>query len=42
MKSSLSDPLWIAEVSPLGTAGVIGLTLCPGKKGSDSLSMQIR
>jgi ADP-ribosyl-[dinitrogen reductase] hydrolase len=32
MKSSLSDPLWIAEVSPLGTAGVIGLTLCPGKK----------
>ena len=32
MKSSLSDPLWIAEVSPSGAPGVIGLTLCPGKK----------
>jgi ADP-ribosyl-[dinitrogen reductase] hydrolase len=32
MKSSLTDPLWIAEVSPFGAPGVIGLTLCPGKK----------
>jgi ADP-ribosyl-[dinitrogen reductase] hydrolase len=32
MKSSLSDPLVIAQVSPVGTAGVIGLTLCPGQK----------
>jgi ADP-ribosyl-[dinitrogen reductase] hydrolase len=32
MKTSLSDPLRIAAVSAPGIAGVIGLTLCPGKK----------
>ena len=32
MKSSVSDPLRIAQVSPPGAPGVIGLTLCPGKK----------
>jgi ADP-ribosyl-[dinitrogen reductase] hydrolase len=32
MKSSLSDPLRIAEVSSAGGLGVIGLTSCPGKK----------
>jgi ADP-ribosyl-[dinitrogen reductase] hydrolase len=32
MKTSINDPLRIAAVSPPGSAGVIGLTLCPGKK----------
>ena len=32
MKSSVTDPLRIATVSAPGGAGVIGLTLCPGKK----------
>jgi hypothetical protein len=32
MKSSVTDPLRIATVSPPDAAGVIGLTLCPGKK----------
>jgi ADP-ribosyl-[dinitrogen reductase] hydrolase len=33
MKTSLNDdPLRIAQVSPRGASGVIGLTLCPGKK----------
>jgi protein-tyrosine phosphatase len=32
MKTSLTDPLEIAAVSPPGVPGVIGLTLCPGKK----------
>jgi ADP-ribosyl-[dinitrogen reductase] hydrolase len=32
VKTSVSDPLRIAEVSPVGAPGVIGLTLCPGKK----------
>jgi len=32
MKTIVSDPLRIAEVSPVGALGVIGLTLCPGKK----------
>jgi hypothetical protein len=32
MKTSHNDPLRIAEVSPRGASGVIGLTLCPGKK----------
>jgi ADP-ribosyl-[dinitrogen reductase] hydrolase len=32
MKTSLNDPLQIAEVSPPEAPGVIGLTLCPGKK----------
>jgi hypothetical protein len=35
MKTSLNDPLKIAEVSPPGVPGVIGLTLCPGKKDRD-------
>jgi ADP-ribosyl-[dinitrogen reductase] hydrolase len=36
MKTNLNDPLRIAEVSPPGMAGVIGLTLCPGKKDRDA------
>ena len=32
MRTSLSDPLRIAAVSPPGLPGIIGLTLCPGKK----------
>jgi ADP-ribosylglycohydrolase/protein-tyrosine phosphatase len=32
MKTSLTDPLRIAVVSPPSLPGVIGLTLCPGKK----------
>jgi hypothetical protein len=32
MKTSLTDPLRIAAVSPPDMAGRIGLTLCPGKK----------
>jgi hypothetical protein len=40
MKTSLSDPLVIAQVSPVGAAGVIGLTLCPGKK--DPARRQLR
>ena len=32
MKSSFSDRLQIAALSPPGITGVIGLTLCPGKK----------
>jgi ADP-ribosyl-[dinitrogen reductase] hydrolase len=34
MKTSINDPLRIAAVSPPGSTGVIGLTLCPGKKDS--------
>src|ERR1700680_3011361 len=36
MKTSLNDPLRIAEVSPSGAAGIIGLTQCPGKKDLDA------
>jgi ADP-ribosyl-[dinitrogen reductase] hydrolase len=36
MKTSLTDPLRIAEISPSGATGVIGLTLCPGKKDQDA------
>jgi ADP-ribosyl-[dinitrogen reductase] hydrolase len=36
MKTSLTDPLRIAEVSPSAGAAVIGLTLCPGKKDHDA------
>lgn len=32
MKTSLNDPLRIVAVSPPDVPGVIGLTLCPGKK----------
>lgn len=32
MKTSLSHPLRIEEVNVPGTEGVIGMTLCPGKK----------
>jgi ADP-ribosyl-[dinitrogen reductase] hydrolase len=32
VKTSFSDPLHISTVSPPGFIGVIGLTLCPGKK----------
>jgi ADP-ribosyl-[dinitrogen reductase] hydrolase len=32
MKTSVSDPLRIAEISPFGASGLIGVTLCPGKK----------
>jgi ADP-ribosyl-[dinitrogen reductase] hydrolase len=32
MKTSVTDPLQIAAVAPPGVAGVIGVTLCPGKK----------
>jgi ADP-ribosyl-[dinitrogen reductase] hydrolase len=32
MKTSLNDPLRIAEVSSSGASGLIGLILCPGKK----------
>ncbi len=32
IKTSLFDPLRIAAVAPPGLPGVIGLTLCPGKK----------
>jgi ADP-ribosyl-[dinitrogen reductase] hydrolase len=35
MKTSLNDPLRIAQVSPPDVGGVIGLTLCPGKKDED-------
>lgn len=33
MKTSLTDPLEIQSVTPAGTAGAIGMTLCPGRKG---------
>ena len=33
MKTSLTDPLQIKTVSPEGTQGMIGMTLCPGRKG---------
>jgi hypothetical protein len=36
MKTSLNDPLRIAEVSSPSAPGVIGLTLCPGKKDRES------
>ena len=32
MRTSLTDPLEIAVVSAPGVAGLVGLTLCPGKK----------
>jgi hypothetical protein len=32
MKTSLTDPLRIAAVSPADLPGIIGLTLCPGKR----------
>ena len=32
MKTSFSDPLHIATISAPNVAGVIGMTLCPGKK----------
>jgi hypothetical protein len=32
MKTSITDPLRIAAVSAPVATGVIGLTLCPGKK----------
>jgi hypothetical protein len=32
MKTSVTDPLRIAAVSPPDMSGAIGLTLCPGKK----------
>jgi ADP-ribosylglycohydrolase len=33
-KTSDTDPLQIQSVDVLGTGGVIGMTLCPGRKGS--------
>jgi hypothetical protein len=33
MKTSLTDPLQIKTVTPDGTPGTIGMTLCPGRKG---------
>lgn len=33
MNTSLSNPLEIQTVTPEGTKGVIGMTLCPGNKG---------
>ena len=32
LRTSETDPLWIAEI-PVG-GGVIGVTLCPGKRGA--------
>ena len=36
-KTSVSDPLRIAEVTPDGTQGRIGITLCPGKTDSTAM-----
>jgi len=33
MKTSLTDPLQIKTVTSEGAPGVIGMTLCPGRKG---------
>ncbi len=33
-KTSATHPLRIATVTPPGTAGTIGMTLCPGRKGT--------
>ncbi|MBD5655394.1 MAG: cyclin-dependent kinase inhibitor 3 family protein [Candidatus Eremiobacteraeota bacterium] len=33
-KTSITDPLKIATVTPEGLSGVIGMTLCPGRKGT--------
>jgi ADP-ribosyl-[dinitrogen reductase] hydrolase len=33
-RTSKSHPLAIQTVTPLGTNGAIGMTLCPGRKGS--------
>ena len=37
-KTSVSDPLRIAVVTPDGTQGRIGITLCPGKTDSSAWS----
>ena len=37
-KTSVSDPLRIAMVTPDGTQGRIGITLCPGKTDSSAWS----
>ena len=36
MKTSVNDPLRIAQVSSPGTSGAIGLTLCPDKKDREA------
>jgi hypothetical protein len=33
MNTSLNNPLQIQTVTPPGTSGLIGMTLCPGNKG---------
>jgi ADP-ribosyl-[dinitrogen reductase] hydrolase len=38
IKTSITDPLQIAVVTPPGIAGSIGMTLCPGRKSASSAS----
>ena len=38
MRTSVTDPLQIAEMRPAPGCGLIGLTLCPGKVQPDALS----
>ncbi|MHB0981614.1 MAG: protein-tyrosine phosphatase family protein [Thermoleophilia bacterium] len=33
-RTSVSHPLWVDTLTVPGTAGVIGMTICPGKKGA--------
>lgn len=32
-RTSLTDPLRIAEIQPVGFTGWVGVTICPGKQG---------
>jgi len=38
IRTSLTHPLQIAEVSPPAAKGVIGITFCPGKKQASAMS----
>ena len=38
IRTSLTHPLQIAEVSAPGTKGIIGITFCPGKKQVNAMS----
>lgn len=38
IRTSITHPLQIAEISAPGTKGIIGITFCPGKKQVNAMS----
>ena len=38
VRTSLTDPLKIAEVDAPGAKGTVGITFCPGKKQADAMT----